>query len=198
MSVLRSMMQERAHGRVPRWLLVAALSPLAGLLVSMAVRLPADVTASSFRPPPSTSGTDLLGRQVSLGSMRGAPLVVIFFASWCGPCHEDASIFADLADRYGERVGLISIAIDDAPHDVRAFAMQYAWTWPVLRDDERRWVVAFGPPGVPSTFVMDKDGEVIRTIPGQVTEEQIDSALDPLVSSADAVDPTGSRFLLRS
>jgi cytochrome c biogenesis protein CcmG/thiol:disulfide interchange protein DsbE len=186
MSVLRSTVTDRSRGGVVRWLLIAATVALAVFLVSMAVRAPADVTATpSFRPPPSTVGTDLLGKQVSLGSLRGTPLVVIFFASWCGPCHEDAPVFAGLADRYGQRVRLLSVAIDDAPHDVRAFAMQYGWTWPVVRDDERRWVAAFGPPGVPATFVVDADGAVIRTLTGRVTEDQIDAALDPIVSSSD-------------
>jgi cytochrome c biogenesis protein CcmG/thiol:disulfide interchange protein DsbE len=123
--------------------------------------------------------------------MRGAPLVVIFFASWCGPCHEDAPIFTDLADRYGHRVRFISVAVGDAPHEARSFATRYGWTWPVLRDDEHRWVAAFGPPGVPATFVIDRDGAVIRTLTGRVTAKQIDAALEPLVSSNDRLDPTG-------
>lgn len=183
MSVLRSKMHDRARGGVLPWFLGAAAVALAVVIVSMAVRVPADVSAAPlFRPPPSTAGTDLEGRQVTLGSMRGAPLVVIFFASWCGPCHEDAPSFAALADRYRERVGFVSVAVDDAPHEARAFATRYGWTWPVVRDDERRWVAAFGPPGVPATFVIDADGTVIRTLTGPVTEDQIDAALDPLVS----------------
>ena len=71
---------------------------LACLVSSLAAGLSADVASIPLRPPPSTAGTDLLGRHVSLGSMRGDPLVVIFFASWCGPCHEDASIFTGLAE----------------------------------------------------------------------------------------------------
>jgi len=191
-SVFRSKMHDRARAGVLPWFLGAAAVALAVVVVSMAVRVPADVAAAPrFRPPPSTAGTDLVGKQVALGSMQGAPLVVIFFASWCGPCHEDAPIFAALADRYRERVGFISVAVGDAPHEARAFASRYGWTWPVLRDDERRWVAAFGPPGVPTTFVVDADGAVIRRLTGPVTEERIDAALDPLVSSSDIVDLPG-------
>jgi cytochrome c biogenesis protein CcmG/thiol:disulfide interchange protein DsbE len=184
MNVLRSKVNDRARGGMLPWFLGAAAVALAVFLVSMAVRVPADVAAAPlFRPPPSTAGTDLVGKQVALGSMRGAPLVVIFFASWCGPCHEDAPVFADLAERYRERVGFVSVAVGDAPHDARAFASRYGWTWPVVRDDERRWVAAFGPPGVPATFVVDSEGAVIRTLTGPMTEELIDATLDPLVSS---------------
>jgi cytochrome c biogenesis protein CcmG/thiol:disulfide interchange protein DsbE len=192
MSALRSKMNDRALGGVLRWFVIAAAVALAVVVVSMAARVPADVAAAPlFRPPPSTAGTDLEGEQVALGSMQGAPLVVIFFASWCGPCHEDAPIFAALADRYRERVGFVSVAVDDVPHEARAFATRYGWTWPVLRDDERRWVAAFGPPGVPATFVVDADGAVIRRLTGPVTEEQIDSALNRLVASSDIVDLPG-------
>jgi cytochrome c biogenesis protein CcmG, thiol:disulfide interchange protein DsbE len=131
-----------------------------------------------------------LGGHVSLGSTRGAPLVVIFFASWCGPCHQDAPIYTDLSARYGQGVRFISVAVDDPLHEVRVFARRYGWTWPVVRDEKHRWVAAFGPPGVPATYVIDSDGVVIRSITGPVTEEQIDSALAPLVRSSDKVDPT--------
>lgn len=191
MNVLRSTMNDRTRGGTLPWFLSAAAVALAVVMVSMAVRVPADVAAAPlFRPPPSTAGADLEGKQVALGSMQGAPLVVIFFASWCGPCHEDAPMFAALADRYRERVGFISVAVDDAPHELRAFASRYGWTWPVVQDDERRWVAAFGPPGVPATFVVDAEGAVIQTLTGPMTEEQIDAALDRLVSSSDFVDPT--------
>ena len=103
MSLSDPKVTNRERWRAHRRYLIAASFVLAAIVVSVAARLPAQVTESSFRPPPSTSGADLLGRQVSLGSMRGTPLVVIFFASWCGPCHEDAPIFTGLADRYGER-----------------------------------------------------------------------------------------------
>lgn len=185
-------MNGRAHCGVPRWSLIAAPLVLGGLVVSMAVGPIADGTATPvLRPPPLTAGRDLLGEHVSLGSMRGAPLVVIFFASWCGPCHEDAPIFTRLAVRYRPRVRFISVAIGDPPRDVRAFVGRYGWTWPVLRDEEHRWVAAFGPPGVPATFVLNTDGEVIQTFAGPVTEEWIDAALDPLVSSSDTPDSAG-------
>jgi cytochrome c biogenesis protein CcmG/thiol:disulfide interchange protein DsbE len=175
----------------PRWYSIAVPLVLGGLVVWMAAARPmADVTAAPvLRPPPSTAGEDLLGGQTSLGSMRGAPLVVVFFASWCGPCHEDAPIYTDLADRYRPRVRLISVAIGDPPRDVRAFASRYGWTWPVVRDDEHHWVAAFGPPGVPATFVLDPDGVVIKTLTGPVTEAQIDAALDPLATWGVEVDP---------
>jgi cytochrome c biogenesis protein CcmG, thiol:disulfide interchange protein DsbE len=192
MNDLRTKMNDRARGGMLPWFLGAVAVALAVVIVSMAVRVPADVAAAPlFRPPPSTAGTDLEGTQVALGSMQGAPLVVIFFASWCGPCHEDAPMFTDLAGRYGERVGFVSVAVDDVPEAARAFATRYGWTWPVLRDGERRWVAAFGPAGVPATFVVDGEGAVIRTLSGPVTEEQVHAALDPLVSPSDTVDPTG-------
>ena len=177
------------HGRVPRWFLVAITSVLACLAVSMVVRPSADVASRHFRPPPSTAGTDVLGRHVSLGSMRGHPVVVIFFASWCGPCHEDASAFADLADRYRDHVRFISVAVGDPPDAARAFATRYGWTWPVVTDDERRWVAAFGPAGVPATFVVDTGGTVVRTLAGPVTGGQIDAVLDPLAASSLGVRP---------
>jgi cytochrome c biogenesis protein CcmG, thiol:disulfide interchange protein DsbE len=175
-------MNGRAHCGVPRWSLIAAPLVLGGLVVSMAVGPIADGTATPvLRPPPLTAGRDLLGEHVSLGSMRGAPLVVIFFGSWCGPCHEDAHIFTRLAVRYRPRVRFISVAIGDPPRDVRAFVGRYGWTWPVLRDEEHRWVAAFGPPGVPATFVLDSLGVVTQTLAGPVSEARVAKALAPLL-----------------
>jgi cytochrome c biogenesis protein CcmG/thiol:disulfide interchange protein DsbE len=171
-----------AHDRA-RWFSFAAPLVLAGLMVSMATRAATDVAGAPRRPPASTAGTDLRGRHVSLGSMRGDPVVVIFFASWCGPCHEDAPIFTGLSDRYRDQVRFISVAVSDDPSDARAFAARYGWTWPVVPDDEHGWVTAFGPAGVPTTFVIDEGGAVVETLAGPVTAGQIDAALDPLVLS---------------
>jgi cytochrome c biogenesis protein CcmG/thiol:disulfide interchange protein DsbE len=151
---------------------------VAGLVIWSATLLSAGVAGGPLRPPPSTAGTDLLGRRVSLGSLRGVPVVVTFFASWCGPCHEDAPVFTHLVDRYADRVRLISVDVGDPPRDARAFAARYGWTWPVVPDDAHRWVTAFGPPGVPATFVLDAGGAVTETFPGAVTEGQIVAALE--------------------
>lgn len=184
-------MNVRAVGRVPRWLSVVAPFVLASLAVSIAVGPSTDVASRPLRPPPSTGGTDLLSRQVTLGSLRGKPVVVIFFASWCAPCHEDARIFTELAGRYRDEVRFISIAVSDDRQDARAFATRYGWTWPTVLDDGHRWVGAFGPPGVPTTFVIDPGGAVIKTLNGPVTSAQVDAVLDPLLRSSDRFPSTG-------
>ena len=158
--------------------LIAASLALSGPGLDMVSPQPRE--AAPFLRPHRRRRDDLQGRPCSLGSMRGAPLVVIFFASWCGPCHEDAPIYTDLADRFRHRVSFISVAVDDPPHEVRGFAKRYDWTWPVVRDDGQRWVAAFGPLGVPATYVIDSDGVVIRTLAGAVTRKDR-ASLDPLV-----------------
>jgi cytochrome c biogenesis protein CcmG/thiol:disulfide interchange protein DsbE len=170
-----------------RWLLIATPFLLAGgLVTSTAVRDRPEVSdAPSFQPRPSTKGVDLRGRTITLGSMRGTPLTVIFFASWCGPCHEEAQIFTRLAERYGRRVGFVSVAVDEGSDQARAFAARYAWTWSVIPDDRRVWVDAFGPPGLPATFLLDADGEVRHTLFGPLTQGRLTSRLEALLAEAE-------------
>jgi peroxiredoxin len=117
------------------------------------------------KPAPDFSAFTLDGRTVSLADFRGQKKVVVaFWASWCGPCrlemptliqfyknnHSDSSDFEILA-----------VSIDEDPKEAANFATAMKLNFPVLVDPRQKVANAYGVEGIPTMFVIDKDGKVI-------------------------------------
>jgi cytochrome c biogenesis protein CcmG/thiol:disulfide interchange protein DsbE len=140
--------------------------------------------AAAISLPPSARlvhGSDLDGRSITPSQFAGKPLVVAFFGSWCGPCHQDAPVFPSVAREFAGRVSFLGIAVSDTAASDRAFVARYRWTWPVVEDGGYRWSVAFDVPGVPSTYVLDAHGRVADRIVGSVSLDRLSRDLRRLL-----------------
>ena len=106
-----------------------------------------------------------------------APLLVNFFASWCGPCQVEHPLLADLARR---GVVILGIAYKDDPADTRRFLKRLGNPFTqVLIDRQGRALIEFGASGVPESFLVDRAGRIVWHQPGPLTEEVIASELMP-------------------
>ena len=135
------------------------------------------VAAASF------SATTLAGRHVDLGSYRGRPLVLNFFAAWCDPCRQEAPEFVRLHHRYGDRIGLLSVAVrTDHRSSLDGFIRDHDMTWPVVWDRGGSMIDPYRVNGQPITYIIDADGRVVYRIIGQTTEPLIGRYLDKLLA----------------
>jgi cytochrome c biogenesis protein CcmG/thiol:disulfide interchange protein DsbE len=113
------------------------------------------------QPVPDLVLRDLDGATVRLADLRGRPLVINIWASWCVPCREE---FPLLIGAYGEHsddgLEILGIIRRDDPAAARAFAAQQGATWPLLLDpDDSAWRALLGV-GVPQTYFVDPEGIV--------------------------------------
>ncbi len=112
-----------------------------------------------------------------------APLLVNFFASWCGPCQVEHPLLAELA-RKG--VVIVGIAYKDAPADTRRFLQRLGNPFmEVLMDRQGRALIEFGASGVPESFLVDRQGRIVWHQPGPLTEEVIAKELMPRLAALD-------------
>ena len=77
--------------------------------------------------------------------MRGRPVVINFFASWCAPCKAEGAAFADAADAYSGRVQFVGVAIDDSRAGALSYTHHYGWNWPIVFDPHDHLVGAVRP-----------------------------------------------------
>lgn len=116
------------------------------------------------------------------------PIVVNFWASWCAPCKVEHPIVASLAKSGGARV--IGIAYRDAPEDAAAYLKELGNPYAEIRlDPEGQGGFSFGIKGVPETFVIGADGEVLARVSGALTPENVEKQIAPALKSAGAIKP---------
>ena len=109
---------------------------------------------------PDIEATALSGERVDLDALRGAPVVVVFWASWCGPCKKGVPEIAALREHYGDRVHVVAVnAGEDAAVAARA-ARDWGITWPVVSDPLAAIARAYAVSAIPLVLVLDADGLV--------------------------------------
>ena len=121
---------------------------------------------------------DLDGRQVSLASLRGKPVVVDFWATWCTPCEFQIPVLNALQERLGDRVAVLGVAVDAGGREaVAPFAEEHGIHYRVLLGDETL-AQRFGALGFPTLYVIRGDGRIGSTHVGLVDPEELDAAVE--------------------
>ncbi|MEI8001515.1 MAG: TlpA disulfide reductase family protein [Actinomycetes bacterium] len=122
---------------------------------------PGPVVEGEALPGFTVPGLD--GGGVSLEALRGRPVIVNFWASWCNPCRKEFPLLRDALRRHrSQHLSVIGLSFRDIPSDGRAFARSQHATWPLGRDDRGVVAQAYGVAAVPQTFFVDASG-VLRS-----------------------------------
>jgi len=120
-------------------------------------------TAPNFTLPRLDGGGDL-----SLASFRGKAVLVNFWASWCGPCREEAPLLEHASQQYRGRLVVLGVDYQDFSGDARKFVRKYHITYPIVRDGSGKWLGKYGVSGAPETFFVNAAGKVVAHEPGAV------------------------------
>jgi len=140
--------------------LVASLIVVKGLMPELGSRSSQSGKAVTVSRDFTLTGLD--GKPVKLSSFRGNSVVILdFWATWCPPCRMSMPILQKLQDSLGSR-GLVVLSIDQGedPDIVRNFIKKNNYTLHVLLDPGGQAASAWGVRGLPTLFVIDKEGVV--------------------------------------
>lgn len=128
-------------------------------------------------------------RRVSLSELRGAPLVVNFWASWCVPCRVEAPILeAGWRKARGRGVLFVGIDMQDVPSDAREFLGEFDVGYLTVRDRGKTTSQRYGASGIPETYFVSAQGNVVAHVIGAITPEQLAAG----VAAARAARPTAT------
>ncbi len=135
---------------------------------------------------PDVVGLTLAGDSLALADLRGRPVLVNLWATWCAPCRRETPYLQSLFERYGPRgLRVVGISEDDASAGarVRDFAADAGVTYDILLDPRARAMDRYQVIGLPATFLLDGDGVIRLARIGQVQESDSTFvlALDALV-----------------
>lgn len=122
----------------------------------------------------------------TLSTYRGRPLILNFWASWCGPCRREMPALQSVADRYAAE-GLLVLGIDqtyiDSLADARAFVRELGLSFPSARDDEG-YVSSglYGVVGLPTSVFITPAGDVAHIQIGEMSQEQVEAFAQRLLA----------------
>jgi len=149
------------------------------LVASAALMAPGPVAAAPHpgddAAPFSLPGVK--GGTVSLAAYKNKPVYLNFFASWCGPCNEEAAAVAGFDKKYRRR-GLAIVGIDEQEDNAKAvsFARKYRWQFPVALDDGEMGK-RYGVYGLPVHIFIDKHGKLSTYRLGEMQTSEIEEAI---------------------
>ena len=146
----------------------------------------ADAKAAGKAAPLDFTLKDMNGVDVKLASFKGKPIVVNFWATWCGPCRAEIPSLVELNTQYsaeGKDVVILGISVDDPIEKLKPYATQMKMNYPVLvgngRDDVQD---AFGPLwGIPVTVFIDREGRIAKKHSGIASKEQFEQEIKALL-----------------
>jgi cytochrome c biogenesis protein CcmG/thiol:disulfide interchange protein DsbE len=133
------------------------------------------------RAAPQLPSERLAGTPVSLSSLlvsaSGRPALVVFWASWCGPCEREAPALERFATGTRGRGRVVGVDWSDARSGAQAFIARYHWSFPNVRDSNGTVGNAYRLTGLPTTFVLDARGRIRRVLRGPQDEASLGRAL---------------------
>ena len=122
-------------------------------------------------PPPLRRALD--DHRVSLDELRGYPVVINFWASWCVPCKQEAPILNAAAKAHAGRVAFLGVDIQDLIPDAHTFLRELEVPYVSVRDKGPRTFTRYGLTGVPETYYLDRRGRIVGHSIGAVSRRQL-------------------------
>ena len=157
--------------------------------VALPIDLPESESATGEReevreqgaPAAEFSLPDRAGRTVSLRDLRGRPVLIDFWATWCGPCQRTMPEIERLHRKYGGRLQVVGINIEGRTPEVLAFLDKGGYSFRILFDSgnfRAGTASRYGVKSIPRTFLLDREGRILFAgHPQALGEERIQAAL---------------------
>jgi thiol-disulfide isomerase/thioredoxin len=155
------------------------------------------VAAADRGDPIELEGTDLDGKPLSIVDMRGKPVVVVVWGSWCSPCRAEAPDVVAAAKELDGQAEFVGLNIRDSSADqARAFARSFELPYPSFYSPDGKAMLPFSgtlpPQAIPSFVVLDDEGRVAAAIPGALPSKTTLVDLTEDVASESGSEGTGA------
>lgn len=122
------------------------------------------------------------GSRSTLADLRGQPVVVNFWASWCAPCRAEMPELVEAYEQYKDQ-GLVVIGVNEQESEDKAlqFMDEFGITFPVVLDSRGDLASLFTARGLPTTYFIDRDGNIAEQWQGILTADLLAERLAPLL-----------------
>ena len=155
-------------------LLIAALLPVAALGAGDG----ADVGLQTGQLAPDFTLELYGGESATLSELRGKPVVLNFWATWCPPCQAEMPDFQEVFEEYGDRIHMLGVSVWETARDMDRFLGRSAYTYPMAYGTEDVALDTYALEFIPQTWILNGDGVIVEYIPGGTDADTLRRALD--------------------
>ena len=111
------------------------------------------------------------GQTVDVNQFKGKPVVINFWATWCGPCWEEHPVLVANARMLQPQVQFLGVVFQDKEEKILGFLQERGSSYPTVVDDAGKTAIAYGVGGVPETFFLDASGVIVAKYSGPMTPD---------------------------
>ncbi len=135
-------------------------------------------------PAPDITIFDAEGNEVSLSDFQGKPVILNFWASWCGPCKSEMPDFNDAYLQYGAKIHFLMVNMTDGYSETQetgqAFIDGLGYVFPVYFDLQQDAAITYGVSSIPTTYFIDAEGYFVAQARGAIDAETLQVGIDLL------------------
>ncbi len=128
---------------------------------------------------------DIDGNAYKLSDFQGKPVILNFWASWCGPCKSEMPDFEDFYKEYGDQIHFLMVNLTDGSQETvetaSAFISGQGYTFPVYYDTDMDAAMTYGIYAVPQTYFIDAEGNVVTYAQGALSASSLQQGVDLLL-----------------
>ncbi|HTC85855.1 MAG TPA: TlpA disulfide reductase family protein [Candidatus Acidoferrum sp.] len=122
---------------------------------------------------PPVCGTTLDGKTLNIADLRGKPVLVNFWASWCGPCRDEFPLFKTFTAAHPDLV-IVGVIFSDTAAKARDFASSFGASWSSVTDPDGSMAKAYRMAAPPQSYFIDRAGRISTRQFGMLTQPDLD------------------------
>ena len=136
--------------------------------------------------PPDFTVYDAEGNPVKLSDMRGKPVIVNFWASWCGPCKQEMPDFQAAYETYGDQILFMMVNLTGGKNETKESAQAHissnGFTFPVYFDLDKSAAVAYNTVTIPATYFYNAEGYLMANATGIISAATLQQGIDMIIN----------------